>query len=79
MRIFTLGFAVWLSIIAAAVWLFFSVLEIVKYQGSIEATTLLIGAAVLGAVLIILFGLFIRWVIERAIEIHDRAHNNSER
>ena len=77
MRIFTPALAVWLSFIAAAVWLLFSGLEILSFQGPIEVLPLLGVAAILGAVLIILFGLFVRWVIERAMKIFQRARDDA--
>lgn len=52
---------IWLSLMAASVWVAISVADILTYDGSPTAITILGGITVFGAVLIIAMGAVMRW------------------
>ncbi len=55
------GLWIWLSLGAASVWVAISVADILRYDGSPTAITILGGITVLGAVLILAMGAVMRW------------------
>ncbi len=53
-----------LFVIAATVWLFFGLFEALTYEGSFEATILMIAAAIGGGAVIVFIGLMVRLAVE---------------